>query len=417
MRSLRALHPRKPRCHSQARLVLPPALARETPCSFPGSPPLGASKPPSNALPLGTRSVSADTDVFCDLGGPPILTYDVNRSSAPLDTWLLPLPSSDGFACPAGNPLITRKGINLPVALAYGIPPSVCDEWRSGANLLWTGLPKPFYRPNYSSVLDNITPVCDELDRLAGMSKIRPWRGPGPRPRVVSPMGVILKDLKTRMIVDMTASGVNGNLHNPHFAMPTIDSALQVIRPGDWLGKIDLTDAFLNFPLKEEDQTLFGVQHPKTGQFWVYTCLPFGNSNSPYKFVTFSSYLLDALARQGLDDLICYMDDYLIRGASAFECELKMRVLLRFFRRLNLPVKDVKTMWPSRRMDFLGIMIDTHSSQSHCQFWTDNRVTFLIICQFKFPKTVPIPFDVRDSGHVPNTYRKTVDKVSKCSPY
>ena len=204
-----------------------------------------------------------------------------------------------------------------------------------------------------------MAPVCEELDRLAGMSKIRRWTGPGPRPRVVNPMGVILKDLKTRMIVDMTASGVNGNLHNPHFAMPSVDSALNVIRPGDWLGKVDLTDAFLNFPLKVEDQTLFGIQHPKSGDFWVYTCLPFGNSNSPYKFVTFSSYLLEALARQGLDDLICYMDDYLVRGSSAFECELKMRVLLRFFRRLNIPVKTAKTIWPSRRVDFLGIMIDT----------------------------------------------------------
>jgi hypothetical protein len=172
-------------------------------------------------------------------------------------------------------------------------------------------------------------------------------------------MGVVIKDGKTRVIVDMTASGVNGNLHNPHFSMPSVESALKVIRPGDWLGKIDLTDAFLTYPLCPEDHTLFGIQDPVSLKFWVYTCLPFGNSNSPYKFVTYTGYLLDALARCGLDDLICFMDDFAIRGSSQFECELRMKVLLRFFRRMNIPVKHAKTLMPSRRMDFLGIIFDT----------------------------------------------------------
>ena len=330
MRLARALHP----CPlSQSQPALLGSLANSIAVGDPPSPGRGA-----------------DTSVFCDPPGP-LPLFDISWSSA--------LRHRDSFARPLGNPPVTQAGVNLCEAEAWGVPAAVREEWRSGACLLWTGLPKPFYRPNYSSVTENVSAVRTELARLASLSKITPWRGPGRRPRVVSPMGVVLKDGKTRMIVDMTASGVNANLHNPHFSMPSVESALNTIRPGDWLGKIDLTDAFLTFPLREDDRTLFGIQDPDTGLFWTYTCLPFGNSNSPYKYVTFSSYLLAALARCGLDELICFMDDHAIRGSSAFECELRMRVLLRFFRRMNIPVKHNKTLWPSRRMDFLGIIFDT----------------------------------------------------------
>ena len=307
----------------------------------------------ANSIAVGdppSPSRGADTSVFCDPPGP-LPLFDISWSSA--------LRHRDSFARPLGNPPVTQAGVNLCEAEAWGVPAAVREEWRSGACLLRTGLPKPFYRPNYSSVTENVSAVRTELARLASLSKITPWRGPGRRPRVVSPMGVVLKDGKTRMIVHMTASGVNANLHNPHFSMPSVETALNTIRPGDWLGKIDLTDAFLTFPLREDDRTLFGIQDPDTGLFWTYTCLPFGNSNSPYKYVTFSSYLLAALARCGLDELICFMDDHAIRGSSAFECELRMWVLLRFFRRMNIPVKHSKTLWPSRRMDFLGIIFDT----------------------------------------------------------
>ena len=54
------------------------------------------------------------------------------------------------------------------------------------------------------------------------------------------------------------------------------------------------------------------------------------------------------------------MNDWLATSnATRFECELRMRVLLRIFRRLNIPVKASKTVWPSQCVVFLGIIVNT----------------------------------------------------------
>ena len=262
------------------------------------------------------------------------------------------------FLRPNGNPVMTVDGPDLAEALLVGIPLDVIEEWLSGARLLWTSRPPQSFRENYSSLADHSAVVTKELARLRGLGKLRLWRGPG-RPRVVSPMGCVVKGDKIRVILDMTASGVNDCLHCPHFAMASVGSALRNLRAGDWMAKVDLTDAFLNFKLREEDYELFGIQDPDTGLFYTYTHLPFGCSISPYIFVYFCDHLHDALRRAGLDELIVYVDDWMIIARSQFECELRMKVLLRFFRRINISTKQSKEIPPSQRTEFLGVTIDT----------------------------------------------------------
>jgi len=55
---------------------------------------------------------------------------------------------------------------------------------------------------------------------------------------------------KLRLVVDMTASGLNGALDPPRYILPTMDDVVARSYPGCWYMKMDLTDGFYCTHLK-----------------------------------------------------------------------------------------------------------------------------------------------------------------------
>jgi len=104
--------------------------------------------------------------------------------------------------------------------------------------------PHKFFRKNYKSVLENINQSVKELQRLVQRGKLLPVKA---APQVVSPMGVILKNEKCRLVLDFSASGVNDCLFVPPLVLPTVDDAVHVLSANSFVGKLDVRDMFLSF--------------------------------------------------------------------------------------------------------------------------------------------------------------------------
>jgi hypothetical protein len=65
--------------------------------------------------------------------------------------------------------------------------------------------------------------------------------------------------VKTRIAVDLSATGINGASPTPPFSYPGPQDGLQLVTRGCWLGKTDLERYFYCFPLAEESYKWFMV--------------------------------------------------------------------------------------------------------------------------------------------------------------
>jgi len=115
------------------------------------------------------------------------------------------------------------------------------------------------------------------------------------------------KDGGQRPVINLKA--LNQFVRKQHFKMEGIPNLKDLLQPGDWLGKVDLKDAFFTIPIHtHHKQYLRFMFQGKTFQF---TCLPFGLSSAPWVFTKTLKPALALLRQKGVR-LIAYMDDILL---------------------------------------------------------------------------------------------------------
>jgi hypothetical protein len=61
------------------------------------------------------------------------------------------------------------------------------------------------------------------------------------------------------MVYNASQSGLNSCLWVPSFALPTVEALTQLMDDHSWMGGIDLTDMFLNFPLVPKLRPYCGI--------------------------------------------------------------------------------------------------------------------------------------------------------------
>jgi hypothetical protein len=88
------------------------------------------------------------------------------------------------------------------------------------------------------------------------------------------------------MCVNLPGSKVNEKLEFIKFLYTSFDDCTDLLCPGAWLAKLDLTDFFLSAgtPCYIDSRKYLGIKIPATGELWRYKVLPFGLSISPRFF-------------------------------------------------------------------------------------------------------------------------------------
>ena len=117
---------------------------------------------------------------------------------------------------------------------------------RDGLKLPLLQEPDRCFKPNAPTALH---PNVDrEFARLRRLGYIEgPYEAGDKQLRCVNAaLGVAKKDSpdKPRMCVNMTGSGVNESLEFIKFLYPSFDDCADLLYPGCWMGKVDLTDGF-----------------------------------------------------------------------------------------------------------------------------------------------------------------------------
>ena len=209
-----------------------------------------------------------------------------------------------------------------------------------------------------------------ELGRYAGPFETIPFEN-----YIQSPIGLVPKDggKKTRLIFHLSYprnEGTSVNANTPQeftsVAYPSFEEAvLLCLRAGKgcFAGKSDLTAAFRHLCIAKKFWKFLVMKayHPVTNKiyFFVDKCLPFGASISCANFQKFSDALSHIVQYKTGAENVNYLDDYFFVALLRAICNSHIKTFLEICKLINFPVSVEKTYWGTRRIVFLGLLIDT----------------------------------------------------------
>ena len=132
-------------------------------------------------------------------------------------------------------------------------------------------------------------------------------------------------------------------------------------------GKTDVTSAFRLVPLKKSCWWLliFKAEHTLTKEvmYFIDKCLPFGASISCAIFQDFSDamkYIVEIKSGCILA-IVNYLDDFLFIACTVRLCNGLMKIFLEVCAVMGVPISAEKTVWATRLLTFLGILLDGYT--------------------------------------------------------
>ena len=134
-----------------------------------------------------------------------------------------------------------------------------------------------------------------------------------------------------------------------------------LVKPHDWLAKIDLKDAYFLVPMDPNHYQF--LQFQWKGVTYQFQCLPFGLSCAPRTFTKLMKPVVGFLRERGVQ-LIIYLDDLLIFG-DCWKTLVSQLVLIKdLFQALGLIINEKKSqLEPSQQIIYLGLAISTTAMQ------------------------------------------------------
>lgn len=135
-------------------------------------------------------------------------------------------------------------------------------------------------------------------------------------------------------------------------------NALLRLRPGAYLAKSDISDAFRLIPINISDHHKLGMYI--NGQYYYDTTLPMGASCSCALFESFSTALhhIFQFYAKGVT-VIHYLDDFLIMADTKLKCQTYLELFLSLCKDMGVPISIKKTTVPSQTIVFLGVQLDS----------------------------------------------------------
>ena len=132
--------------------------------------------------------------------------------------------------------------------------------------------------------------------------------------------------------------------------------------------KTDLTSAFRILPVRKDQLCwlLLKATHPINGitYFFADKNLPFGASSSCRLFQNFSDslkHLIEAFTNSKWQTTN-YLDDFLFTEISEQRCNRLVNRFIELCHEINCPLSAEKTEWASKKLIFLGILLDGENS-------------------------------------------------------
>lgn len=257
---------------------------------------------------------------------------------------------------PDANEPIMNSNFNLEAFVQLGFPRDVIHTLKTGVPLLMHTFPAKKHMDNYPSILEHEEFARETLQKWLQMGVYKVVQE---RPHIINPLGVVVKDGKQRMVVDASASGLNDVLYSPKFKLPNHNQIMNKLHNGEFMGKADLKNGFLQLPVREIETTFLGFIHPFTQEYCLFIRLPFGLGPATFLFQTFAEVLRLGLLIIFKLKTDVYIDDWFFHHMMKQQLQKMLDFFHQFCEFLGITINLQKTEGPSQTLVFLGLLIDT----------------------------------------------------------
>ena len=159
------------------------------------------------------------------------------------------------------------------------------------------------------------------------------------------------KDGKIRLCGDYKVT-INPFLEVDVHPLPRADELFVEMAGGQKFTRLDLTNAYQQMELEEESRKLVTINTHQG--LYRYTRLPFGVSSAPALFQRTMDNIL-----QGLDKVVCFIDDILITGKDDADHFAKLEEVLKRLDKNGITIKQAKCKFLRKSVEFLGHCIDS----------------------------------------------------------
>ncbi|KAI8480797.1 hypothetical protein Bbelb_414820 [Branchiostoma belcheri] len=150
---------------------------------------------------------------------------------------------------------------------------------------------------------------------------------------------------------------LNKFLHKQRFKMESLRLIKHLVRPGDYMAKLDLTDAYFTIPVHKDDRKYLTFHW--RGRFYQFQCLPFGVATAPRVFTKVMKVPIALLRRRGFR-LVVYLDDILVIARSREMCRKVLQAAIDLISSMGfVPNLSKSVLEPTQRITFLGSGIDS----------------------------------------------------------
>ncbi len=210
--------------------------------------------------------------------------------------------------------------------------------------------------------------VCLERMRVyEDMGALRRVAGlPSPGSHVQPLHAVVRPGKKARVVVDLSQNW-NDYIEDSPFQMSSVQEAVELLqrarahslssRPAPAsMVKLDITACFLSFPVHEDDLKFFFCE--AGGDYYQFLALVFGRKDAPRVVSQLLDVVSSAMADAGIAH-VRYLDDFLVVGTTSSRAWASAHLAARILIRFGLALSPGKVEGPARRLEFLGIVIDT----------------------------------------------------------
>lgn len=263
-----------------------------------------------------------------------------------------------------------KVGVLAPYLANYKHASYLIKGFTSGFHLGFSGQRQFRLSPNLSSCHKFSDVISHKIKTEVSAGRLK---GPFPVPPFkniqISPIGCVPKKSPGdfRLIHHLsypTGSSINDGIM-PELASVSycsFDDAVHTllkIGRGALMCKTDIESAFRLIPVHPADHELLGYQWQS--QFYYDCCLPFGCRSSPAIFERFST-AIEWIAKTHLNisDIIHILDDFFMIGPQASEkCLKDLTSFLTFCKKVGIPIKAEKTVYPTTCITFMGLELDS----------------------------------------------------------
>ena len=167
--------------------------------------------------------------------------------------------------------------------------------------------------------------------------------------------GQKMLEVKCRVSTNASAKGINAAMLIPPFSYATVQSAVEIIKKDDWLGKGDVEKYFLNFPFAVEARWMFGVCVLSLVYFFAKVF--FGLGSAPYYTSVWGAEFRSWALHKNIN-CVHMVDDWLVAEPTEVQARKSMSGIVSMLVDIGLAMAEHKFDF-GQQLTFLGVKLDT----------------------------------------------------------